>query len=121
MATHSCCKATTRTATENPIAGHPGRGRVVAATKWIIPAAVLALLPKCPMCVAAYIALATGFSISLPLATWIRTGLLMACLGTMAYLSIRLTIRAFDWRRPFLGPIPSRAESSARREPRAPK
>jgi hypothetical protein len=120
MATDSCCHATTRTATENPCAGHSRRGRIIVATKWIIPTAVLALLPKRPMCVAAYIALATGFSVSLPVATWIRTGLLVACLCTMAYLSIRLTIRAFNGRRPFLGPIQSRAECPARREPRPP-
>jgi membrane protein implicated in regulation of membrane protease activity len=88
MARHLCC------AGENA-----NKRRVAGSTKWIVPTAVLALMPKCPMCVAAYIALATGFSVSLPAATWIRTGMLAMCLCVMAYLSIRAGMRALERRR----------------------
>lgn len=83
MAEHSCCHGTSGSAGENR-----KRRRVLRSTKWIAPAAVLALLPKCPMCLAGYIALATGFSVSLSAALWLRTGLLVACLCVLLGLSI---------------------------------
>jgi hypothetical protein len=32
---------------------------------WLIPAVLLPLLPKCPACLATYIAIAAGFGVSL--------------------------------------------------------
>ena len=94
MAGHSCCGEKVRATGETA-----PRSRKMMWTKWIVPTAVVVLIPKCPMCVAAYIALATGFSISLPVATWIRMGLLSACICAILYSSASLSLRAFQRRR----------------------
>jgi len=52
-----CCKTRARDVARQP-ASRWGRGGEIAG--WIIPGAALALIPKCPACVAAYVVLATG-------------------------------------------------------------
>jgi hypothetical protein len=56
---------------------------------WIVPSITLALLPKCPVCVAAYVALATGIGISLPTATYLRATLVVACVGSLVFIIAR--------------------------------
>lgn len=67
-------------------------GRTKATAGFGGPALVLALLPKCPMCVAAYIALATGLEISIGVASWLRAAVIVVCVLTLALLALR-TIR----------------------------
>jgi hypothetical protein len=62
---------------------------------WVVPTATLALLPKCPLCVAGYVALATGIGISLPTATWLRATLIALCVASLLFLAAR-RIRAAD-------------------------
>ena len=63
------------------------------ATQWIAPGVGLALIPKCPMCVAAYVAMISGVSISLSTATWIRLALIAVCLTALLMLIGRTATR----------------------------
>ena len=75
-----------------------GGGRNLArrcggAASWVLPASVLALMPKCPACVAAYVAVATGVGISMSAAAYLRAAALTACVATLLYLAARFVHR----------------------------
>ena len=58
------------------------------AVAWAIPGVIIALIPKCPLCIAAYIALA-GIGISVSMAAYIRYGLLTFCVAALLILVVR--------------------------------
>ena len=60
---------------------------------WIVPASILALLPKCPMCVAAYVALATGIGVSVTVATYLRGGAIVICVAMLLYAAAKMVRR----------------------------
>jgi hypothetical protein len=59
----------------------------------ILPAAVTALLPKCPLCLAVWLTFATGISVSATAAAWLR--------GMMLLLSAIAVLLLVIGRRPF--------------------
>jgi hypothetical protein len=46
-------------------------------------------MPKCPACVAGYIALATGVGISFSTAAHLRLAVLTLCIATLAWLALK--------------------------------
>jgi hypothetical protein len=53
-----------------------------------MPAVVLAAMPKCPLCLAAYVALFTGFGISLAAASFARWLVIAGCVAILLYLAL---------------------------------
>jgi hypothetical protein len=60
----------------------PGRYSRLAAS--MLPAAVLLLLPKCPLCLAAWLTVATGVTFSASGAAWARAIILLVWLAVAA-------------------------------------
>ena len=56
---------------------------------WLVPTAILAVLPKCPMCFVVYFAMVTGMGLSVSAATHIRGLLVLLCALSLAYVSIK--------------------------------
>jgi hypothetical protein len=70
--------------------------RCIDMARWMVPGAVLVLLPKCPACLAAYIAIGTGFGISVSTATYVRLLLMIVCIASLSLLAARLLPRLFQ-------------------------
>src|SRR5688500_17768381 len=73
-----------------------GDGRVPSQVRsarglfaWILPSAMLVLMPKCPVCLAAHVTLWTGLGLSLTAAFYLRWGLLLLCLVALLLLMVK--------------------------------
>jgi hypothetical protein len=85
VSAHRCCvRGGLRIAEGGP---HPASvtRRALAFSAKIVPVGILAVLPKCPACVAAYVALGTGIGLSLAAAAYIRFALIYLCVSILLY------------------------------------
>lgn len=83
MSEPRCCEAET-----------PPRRRGLNIAGTVIPAAVLVLLPKCPACIVAYLAIGAGIGVAASTAAYLRTTLVFLCLACLAYV---VTKQVFRW------------------------
>jgi hypothetical protein len=64
-----------------------------AAAGWlspIVPGAILLLMPKCPLCVAGYIAAGTGIGISVSAASHVRTAAMVLLVCSLLFVCYRI-------------------------------
>lgn len=84
-----------------------GRAREVAG--WLVPGTLLALMPKCPMCLVAYVALCSGLTISCASAHVLMRTLTALCIGTLALCIVRRVVNCRRNKQTFnLQPIQTR-------------
>jgi hypothetical protein len=88
MTTAHCCHITASAAARGRSSAALARRYILAPAGFVIPGAVLALMPKCPACLAGYLALATGVGFSISAASYVRTSLVIASVASLAFLAL---------------------------------
>ena len=98
MSAHRCCEAasigtdceTSAARSAYRVAQAPTLARRrLDISGWIVLGTVLALLPKCPACLAAYVAIGTGVGLSVATAAYLRMLLAILCLLSLLCLAAR--------------------------------
>jgi hypothetical protein len=78
MSAHACCGRE---------AAAPQRTFWKRTSGGVLSGALVVLMPKCPMCIAAYVALATGVGISVSTAAYLREGMIGLSVGSLLLLA----------------------------------
>jgi hypothetical protein len=81
---NECCRSRTPKGAE---AGRTRKSMARRVLSWIVPSLVLAAMQKCPPCLAAYVALFTGFGISLAVAKFAWWSIGIGCLIVLVYVA----------------------------------
>src|SRR5689334_493764 len=58
-------------------------------SEWFVPSAILVLLPKCPLCIAGYLTVATGIGISVTTAAYAKMAFTVVCVASLLYLGVK--------------------------------
>jgi hypothetical protein len=104
MTSHCTCLPAGRAAARPFLPGPrvpvaPRRRRAGELIAWVASGLGLALVPKCPACLAAQIALVTGAGISASAASQVSAGWIGVCVASLLGLSLRRLWRARASRR----------------------
>jgi hypothetical protein len=100
MKAHGCCALSSGCSDSKTVAAHSTGGRphpplarrCLDLSGWVLPSAILALLPKCPICLAAYVAIGTGVGFSVSTTGYLRMLLVILCLASLSYFASRLVL-----------------------------
>ena len=95
MRPHPCCEIAPRDSSRKTIAAEPTDGnprpptfarRFLDIASWVVPGAILALVPKCPVCLAAYVAIGVGLSVSTVAS--LRMLVVIVCVASLLFLTV---------------------------------
>ncbi len=76
----TCCDAASDRRTPTRVRG------VREVFAWVLPGAILVLVPKCPACLAAHVTFWTGLGLSLLTATYLRWAMLFLSVAALLFL-----------------------------------
>jgi hypothetical protein len=71
--------------------------RYLDAIGWVVSSTILALLPKCPVCLVAYVAIGTGVGLSVSTATYLRAAIVVLCMAALSFLAARHAQALTSW------------------------
>jgi hypothetical protein len=87
---NSCCCGVQSNQSSAQLTGVQRAMRII---NWVLPSIVLAAMPKCPVCVAAYVMLLTGCGISIGAAASLRWLAISVCVLSLLFVAVKTALR----------------------------